>query len=170
MHLEVLKKVKIECPNCGCLHKFIIRRDIIKDILEEFKLLTDVLSCTVIDEDGFVIASMRDKSIDKSIDKKILLLHSAMRSFSKNLDMSINYSEKIDTYSFFEEANIHLNKFIMLVSSISNGISLITIIPSWLNLTEILPEFKKMVKKISKYLNENKNNMKQEYVECKLIL
>jgi hypothetical protein len=164
------EKIKVECPFCGSRHEVTIRRNQINTILQEFKERTDILLCAVIDNDGYMISSILDESIDKSVEKKVIALHVAIHSFAENLCEPFDYPLKIETYSFFEETDIHLKGFIMLISTITEGVSIITIIPSWLNLSLILPEFKKLVKELSKCFNINVDDIIEDYVECTIIL
>ena len=120
--------------------------------------------CSVLHNDGNIISSIMDESIDKSVEIKIINLYNAIHSFSSNF---YDYPN-IETCSFFKETDIKLKGFIMITTSILDHISLIVIIPSWLEITNILIEFKKLVNKLTKFFNVNKIN--EDYVECKLIL
>jgi hypothetical protein len=117
-----------------------------------------------------MISSVLDESIDKSVEIKIIDLHIAIHSFAEDFCVPSDYPLKIETYSFFEETEIQLKGFIMLISTIAEGVSLIMIIPSWLNLTYILPEFKSLVKALAKCFNIKIEDLNEDYVECKLIL
>ena len=117
-----------------------------------------------------MISSVLDESIDKSVELKIIDLHIAIHSVAENLCVPRDYPIKIETYTFFEETDIRLKGFIMLISMITEGVSLIVIIPSWLNLTFILPEYKNLVKDLAKCFNIKLEDLKEDYVECKLIL
>ncbi len=147
-----------------------IKHEKITHIIKEFKEKTDVLLCAVLDNDGYMISSVLDESIDKSIEIKIIDLHLAIHSFAENLCEPNDYPLKIETYSFFDQADINLKGFIMLMNIIANGVSLITIIPTWLNLTFILPEFKKLVKELVKCFNIELKEVNEEYIEVKLII
>jgi len=152
------------------MHDIAIKNDRIQKIIYEFKDKTDILLCAVIDDDGYLISSVIDESIDNSLEKKIVDLHLAINSFAEKLCDPTDYPLKIETYSFFNETDIRLQGFIMFISKITEGVSLISIIPSWLNLTVILPEFKKLVKELAKCFNINLEEINQDYVECRLIL
>ena len=147
-----------------------IKHERISEIIKEFKEKTDVLLCAVLDNDGYMISSILDESIDKSVEVKIIDLHIAIHSVAENLCNPNDYPLKIETYSYFEETDIRLKGFIMLISTITEGVSLIIIIPSWFNLSFILPEFKKLVRDLAKCFNIELDKVDDDYVECKLIL
>ena len=159
--------MKIECPNCGCLNSLSLKQDNLKLIIREFKEKTGALICILVDDEGYIIASETDESMTKSTERKIVAFHLAFQDLIQNYAELFESKSRIESISIFEEVDINLKGFIMLIKEIVNAISFISIIPSWLNLTYILPKFKRTVIKLNNSLKPSEN---QDYIEFTLII
>ena len=159
--------MRIACPNCGCLHQVDLDLAEMRYVLKKFKIKTGAISCAVIDENGHILASESDKSLSRSTEDKMVALHLAIQDLYDNYAQMIELKSRVETVSFFEEVDLNLKGFIMLMKEIVRGVGFIAIIPSWLNLTHILPRFKSTILRLSPFFNKPES---ATYVECKLIL
>jgi len=142
--------VKYLCPNCGCLHDVSLRRAKIQLIINKFKKKTGVLLCSVIDKEGYIIASETDKIFNKSLEHKIIALYNAFKSLSEVSEELIDFNKKIEVFSLIEAYDANLKGFLMILKSINDDVNFLTVIPSWLELNDIMLKFEKTLKKLSK--------------------
>jgi hypothetical protein len=153
--------MKYKCPNCGCLNNFGMKQDNINLLLHNFCINTGALYCAIIDKHGFILASEADKSINKSIKKKILALYRSMAGVKV-----IDFYHKIEMITLIEDFDVVLKGFLMFIKEFAYDGTLITIIPPWLNIRDFLSEFKRILKKLSNYFIEHKP---QEFPELLVI-
>jgi hypothetical protein len=121
----------------------------------------------IVDEDGNIIASVLDESITRTTQKKIVALHLNLQDLRQNYIELIELKSKANAISFFEELDLNLEGFVMIINELVEEISFICIIPSWLDIASILPELKQTLVDLSKYFNAKFN---PDYIECTLIL
>jgi hypothetical protein len=119
---------------------------------------TGALYCAIVDNYGFIRASEPDKCITKLIEKKIISLYKQMV-----LVKVIDFYHKVEVITLIEDFDVVLKGFLMIVKEFAHDRTLVAIIPPWFNIKEVLQEFKKLLKKLSKYFIEFKT---QEITEC----
>ena len=128
-------------------------RDKLQKMVEKFVKKNLALLCAVIDNDGFFIALEIDNSIKKSIDLELLSFYSNLELLIKNRDGILDFEQKIEEISYY---GIETYGIRLLTKNIENGELLIAILPSWINLQSILPEFKKLAKKLYNFIKREK--------------
>ena len=78
----------------------------------------------------------------------------------------IDFQHKIEVITLIEDFDVVLKGFLMFIKEIAHDGTIIAIVPPWLNIRDILSEFKSLLKKLSKYFIEHKP---QELPELLLI-
>ena len=136
-------------------NKTLLRQDTIQMFLKNFVEKNLVLLCSLIDENGLIIASEIDNSLEKSVEDELMILAYGLNPLLNNEDGILLIERNIEPMSYYE---IDILKVLVLIKTIEDRLRLITIIPSWVGLDSILPEFKKSIKIIS-------NNFKCETVQ-----
>lgn len=149
--------MKIECSNCGCNNTINFQYDIIRLILKRFRTKTKVILCMLVDDNGFIVASDADKHINKKLEHKIVSLCNAMRYLAETGLSLIDCKNNIGRITYKEEDDLNINGFVMLIKSIAVGMSIISIIPSWLNIKEILPSFEILVTHLITVFEQDKS-------------
>lgn len=111
----------------------------------------------LVDDNGFIVASDADKYINKKLEHKIVSLCKAMKYLAETGLSLIDTKNNIGRITYKEEDDIDINGFVMLLKSIADGMSIITIIPSWLNTREILPDFEKLITYLTTIFQQDKS-------------
>ena len=68
----------------------------------------------------------------------------------------VDFHHKIEIVTLIEDFDVVLKGFLMFIKEIAQDGTLIAIVPPWLNIRDILSEFKSLLKKLSKYFIEHK--------------
>lgn len=145
-------------------NKTLLRQDTIQMFLKNFVEKNLVLLCSLIDENGIIIASKIDDSLEKSVEDEIMILAYGLISLVNNKEGILLIERNIEPMSYFE---IDTLKVLAFIKTIEDGLRLITIIPSWVGLDSILPEFKKIIKIIT---NNFKSETNQEDIQYNVML
>jgi hypothetical protein len=136
-------------------NKTLLREDTIQMFLNNFVEKNLVLLCSLIDENGIIVASKIDESLEKSVEDELLILAYGLNPLVNNKEGILLIERGIEPMSYFD---IDTSEVMVFIKYIKEGVRLITIIPSWVGLDSILPEFKKIIKILS-------NNFKCETVQ-----
>ena len=136
-------------------NKTLLREDTIQMFLKNFVEKNLVLLCSLIDENGIIIASKIDDSLEKSVEDELMILAYGLNPTVKNEEGILLIERYIEPMSYFE---IDTSEVLAFIKTIGDRLRLITIIPSWVGLDSILPEFKKIIRTLS-------NNFKCETVQ-----
>ena len=119
----------------------------------------------IIDEDGKIIKSERDSSLD-SIDKKHLGIYTEIITiYEKNVELQ-DIKNELEINSYYEKGKFLLHNFIFMVEQLKCDLSLTSLLPSLIDLSFILPYSNKEDKEILKCFLEDKS---QPYEKCFLI-
>ncbi|MFX1257968.1 MAG: hypothetical protein ACFFAN_08920, partial [Promethearchaeota archaeon] len=130
----------------------------INKLLKIFKKRTKVIACSVLERDGFVIASLKDDFIDDNLyDKKIIDLYNALETMSNANSDLIDFNNKRVLISMGVVDEFLNNGFMIFIKAIGNSIIFITVFPKLLNLKPITNEFEKIVEQLSVYFLEAEN-------------
>jgi len=123
-----------------------------------------VLLCSLIDENGLIVAYKVDNSLNKSAEDELIDIAYGLNPTVKNTNGILLIERKIELISYYE---IDTTEVIFLIKIIEEGVRLISIIPSWVGLDSIFPEFKKITRILS---NNFKGESDQEDLLYDLIL
>jgi len=123
-----------------------------------------VLLCSLIDENGLIVAYKVDNSLNKSAEDELIDIAYGLNPTVKNTNGILLIERKIELISYYE---IDTTEVIFLIKIIEEGVRLISIIPSWVDLDSIFPEFKKITRILS---NNFKGESDQEDLLYDLIL
>ena len=156
--------MKITCNNCGGTNHIDLKHDVINLILRKFRSKTKIILVMIVDSDGFIIASEADKYISKKLEHKIVALSKAMSYLAESGFNLIDCKNNIGRITYKEEDDFNINGFVMLIKSIIDSISIITIIPSWLNTHEILPDFEKTISYLTKVFEQDKSQKFSQFL------
>ena len=145
-------------------NKTLLREDIIQMFLNNYVEKNLVLLCSLIDENGLVVAYKVDNSLNKSAEDELIDIAYGLNPTVKNTNGILLIERKIELISYYE---IDTTEVIFLIKIIEEGVRLISIIPSWVDLDSIFPEFKKITRILS---NNFKGESDQEDLLYDLIL
>jgi len=145
-------------------NKTLLRQDTIQMFLNNYVEKNLVLLCSLIDENGIIIANKIDDSLEKSVEDELMVLAYGLNPLVNNKEGILLIERKIEPISYFD---IDTTEVIILIKIIEEGVRLISIIPSWVGLDSIFPEFKKIIKIIS---NNLKGEIVQEDIQYNLML
>lgn len=145
-------------------NKTLLRQDTIQMFLNNYVEKNLVLLCSLIDENGIIIANKIDDSLEKSVEDELMVLAYGLNPLVNNKEGILLIERKIEPMSYFE---IDTSEVLALIKTIGDGLRLITIIPSWVGLDSILPEFKEITKII---LNNFKRETDQEDIQYNIML
>jgi len=129
----------------------------IRLLIRKFREKTNVVLCMLVDENGFIISSDADKYVTKKLEHKIIALCNAMKYLAESGFKLIDTKNNIGRITYVEEDDVNLNGFIMLIKSIVSDVSIITIIPSWLGINEVLPDFEKTIFYLTTIFKQDKS-------------
>jgi len=132
--------------------KTLLREDTIQMFLNNYVEKNLVLLCSLIDENGLIVAYKVDDSLNKSVEDELIDIAYGLNPTIKNSDGILLIERKIEPISYYE---IDTTEVIFLIKIIEEGVRLISIIPSWVGLDSTFPEFKKIIRILS-------NNFKGE--------
>ena len=132
--------------------KTLLREDTIQMFLNNYVEKNLVLLCSLIDENGLIVAYKVDDSLNKSVEDELIDIAYGLNPTVKNTDGILLIERKIEPLSYYE---IDTTEVIFLIKIIEEGVRLISIIPSWVGLDSTFPEFKKIIRILS-------NNFKGE--------
>jgi hypothetical protein len=145
-------------------NKTLLREDTMQMFLNNYVEKNLILLCSLIDENGLVVAYKVDNSLNKSVEDELINLAYGLNPKIKSKDGILLIERKIEPISYFD---IDTTEVIILIKIIEEGVRLISIIPSWVGLDSIFPEFKKIIKIIS---NNLKGEIVQEDIQYNLML
>ena len=145
-------------------NKTLLREDTIQMFLNNYVEKNLVLLCSLIDENGIIIASKIDDSLEKSVEDELMILAYGLNPMFNNEEGILLIERNIEPMSYFE---IDTSEVLAFIKTIGDGLRLITIIPSWVGLDSILPEFKKIIKTL---LNNFKRETDQEDNQYNIML
>ncbi|MHA1437527.1 MAG: hypothetical protein ACTSPD_08100 [Promethearchaeota archaeon] len=159
--------MRFECPNCGCIVNFGYKQDMINLIIQKLRIKTRVVLCTIADDEGFIIASDAGYLIDKKLERKVVSFYKAINNLADKTGMLIDFQKKIEVFKLIEEFDKQLKGFFMILKSINRSTTLISIVPSWLNIAKVSIEFEKAIIELKKLceadaefnINEIKENI-----------
>ncbi len=118
----------------------------IHSTLKYFKDKTNAIVCSVIDKDGFILATEKEDYIDEmSYNKKMIALYTNIESL--NL---IKFREKTEIISFSEIENRDFGSIILIRAIRDIGV-LIAVFPAMPNIDFIINEFNEVIEKLSSY-------------------
>ena len=150
--------------NIDYWNKTLLREDTIQMFLNNFVEKNLVLLCSLIDENGIIVASKIDDSLEKSVEDELMILAYGLNPLVNNKDGILLVERDIEPMSYFD---IDTSEIMVFIKNIEDGVRLITIIPSWVGLDSIFPEFKKIIKILS---NNFKCKKVQEDMQYNLML
>lgn len=145
-------------------NKTLLREDTIQMFLNNYVEKNLVLLCSLIDENGLIVAYKVDNSLNKSAGDELIDIAYGLNPTVKNTNGILLIERKIELISYYE---IDTTEVIFLIKIIEEGVRLISIIPSWVGLDSIFPEFKKITRILS---NNFKGESDQEDLLYDLIL
>ena len=145
-------------------NKTLLREDTMQMFLNNYVEKNLVLLCSLIDENSLIVASKVDNSLNKSIEDELMNLTYTLNSTVKNNEGISLIERKIEPISYFD---VDTTEVIILIKIIEEGVRLISIIPSWVGLDSIFPEFKKIMRILS---NNFKGESDQEDMQYNLML
>jgi len=145
-------------------NKTLLREDTIQMFLNNYVEKNLVLLCSLIDENGLIVAYKVDNSLNKSAEDELIDIAYGLNPTVKNTNGILLIERKIELISYYE---IDTTEVIFLIKIIEEGVRLISIIPSWVGLDSIFPEFKKITRILS---NNFKGESDQEDLLYDLIL
>jgi len=145
-------------------NKTLLREDTMQMFLNNYVEKNLILLCSLIDENGLVVAYKVDNSLNKSVEDELINLAYGLNPKIKSKDGILLIERKIEPISYFD---IDTTEVIILIKIIEEGVRLISIISSWVGLDSTFPEFKKIIKIIS---NNFKGESDQEDLLYDLLL
>ena len=145
-------------------NKTLLREDTMQMFLNIYVEKNLVLLCSLIDENGIIIANKIDDSLEKSVEDELMVLAYGLNPLVNNKEGILLIERNIEPMSYFE---IDTSEVLALIKTIGDGLRLISIIPSWVGLDSTFPEFKKIIKIIS---NNLKGEIVQEDIQYNLML
>ena len=124
----------------------------INEILKIFKKRTKFIACSVLDKDGFIIATLKDGFIEDDLyNKKIIALYTAIESLSEKGIELIDFHKKRELISIGVVDEFFNNGIMILIKSVGDTIIFLTIFPILLNKKPIFMEFDKVIEELSIY-------------------
>ena len=127
-------------------NKTLLREDTIQMFLNNYVEKNLVLLCSLIDENGLIVAYKVDNSLIKSVEDKLINLAYGLNPKIRSKDGILLIEKKIEPISYFD---VDTTEVIILIKIIEEGVRLISIIPSWVGLDSTFPEFKKIISILS---------------------
>ncbi len=130
----------------------------INELLKIFKKRAKILASSILDKEGFILATIKDDFIDDDLyEKKIIAFYSAIDSLSKNDIGLIDFDNKRELISVGVVDDFFNNGFMILIQSVADNLKLLAIFPSLLNIRPITSEFDKVINELSRYLIETED-------------
>jgi len=165
--------------NLSLLNQANVRQDRIHIIVRNLEKRTNALLSTIIDEDGNVISLEDEKSIKQLNNKKLIGLYTAIETTNEqNLEL-LDLDDQLKIKNFLENNDLDPDeimgsdeydelklKGLVAIQRSKLNESSKDIFPTGLELSFILPRYKKTVIKLLKCFLEKEN---QDYEECILI-
>ncbi len=114
----------------------------IQNIIKDFMKATKAISCTIIDDDCYIIASENDKT-SRSYEKEIMSFYLKILEISEKCGSFIDFYNNIEIISWNEENDINFNGFKIFIKSINKRVTLLALLPIYLDHETIKIEFNK---------------------------
>ncbi len=138
----------------------------IQNIIKDFMKVTEAMSCTIIDDDCFIIASENDRKF-RSYEKEIMSFYLKILQISEKCGSFIDFYNNIEIISWIEEGDINFNGFKIFIKSINERVALLALLPIYLiNQKTIEIEFNKTLS----ILHEQFNNLYHQKKAEKILL
>jgi hypothetical protein len=134
-------------------------------VIKNYKKKTNAVLTAIIDEEGRIIHSDTDISIE-SENKKYLGIYSELIILNEDNVELQDINSELEINSYYEKWKLLIHNFICLIEQLSHDKSINTILPKLLDLSCILPDSKRREQKILKCFLENKS---YPHKECLLI-
>ncbi len=135
----------------------------IQNIIKDFMKATKAISCTIIDDDCYIIASENDRTF-KSYEKEIMSFYLKILQISEKCGNFIDFYNNIEIISWIEEGDIDFNGFKIFIKSINERVTLLALLPIYLNHKTIKIEFNKTLSILQEQFNNLYHQRKVEKV------
>ena len=136
---------------------FNVEEDKFHMVIKKFKKKTNAVLNVIIDENGNLIYSDADISID-SEHKKYLGLYSEIMLLNENNIELQDLNNELEINSYYEKGSLILHNFICLFEQLKAEHSIFSMLPQLLDLCCILPDSKRMNKNILKCFLEDESH------------
>ena len=93
------------------------------------------------------------------IKRKILKLYKSIADVK-----IIDFNHRIEMITLIEDFDVALKGFLMLMKEFSNKETLIAIIPPWLNIRNVLSDYRELLNKLSNYFTEQGHQDATQYI------
>ncbi len=138
------------------INPFNYEKDKFHIVIKKYQKKTNAILNIIIDENGKVIHSEEDISLD-SLDKKYLGIYTELMSIhEENVELQ-DIKSDLEINSYYEKGNLLLYDFIYLIEQLTGEQSIYSILPHILDLSCILPDSNRKSKKILKCFLEDKS-------------
>lgn len=129
------------------------------ELLKKFKKRPEVLACSVLDKDGFMIASLNDDFMEDNLYyKKVLEIYTAIESLSvKGIELMDFHKKRERILIRVLVSKYFTRGFMILIRSISDRLILLTISPTLYYSRPLLTNFDKLRDELSIYFLEPEN-------------
>ncbi len=124
----------------------------IHELLKNFKEKTDVSTATILNNNGTIIATENNKFINL-IDycRGINNAWKVINKLAKDKDNKFDFYKDIEILSFQLEAEFNKISYGVLIKSITDNLILLTIFRNASNVSLIITEFRKILRKLRNY-------------------
>ena len=134
----------------------------IQNIIKDFMKVTEAMSCTIIDDDCFIIASEKDRKF-RSYEKEIMSFYLKILQISEKCGSFIDFYNNIEIISWIEESDINFNGFKIFIKFINERVALLALLPI-LDHKTIKIEFNKTLSILHEQFSKLYHQRKEEKV------
>lgn len=128
----------------------------IDELFKIFKRRTKAIACYLMEQDGFIIASLKDDYLDNEECNKLLIsLHLSIEKLAEVSDDFINFKEKREVIAVGEVGAYFKRGVMIIFKSINENLTFLAVYPTLLNVRPILDEFNKAINELSIYFSED---------------
>jgi len=129
----------------------------INEVMNIFVKRTKVLSCSLIDKDGFIIASIKPENMEEyDYNKKILSLYNAIDCIHEKDPSLFDFLKTRQLISIGVVDDFFNNGLMIIIQGIGENLVFLSLFPSLLNLNPIYEQFDKVIKEFSIYFEDPK--------------
>lgn len=132
----------------------------IRKLLTDFIVRTEVSTATLLGDDGSIIASKNKNSVnDSEYLEGINKAWSVINKLAKEKDNNFDFYNNIEFLSFQLDAKFNNISYGVLIKAITRKAILLTIFPYSNNFLLIINEFKKVLNELSNYYLDNHSHI-----------
>ena len=130
----------------------------LEKMLDIFKIRTRVLGCLIIDEDGFILKSIKESILEiEKFELKIIQVFSKIEELTKIYPKDVNYHDQNLVVTYGEKDDYSKKGLLIILRAINNNLNLMVITPLTYVLKPLFDEINIFINELSVFFLNSEN-------------